>query len=56
MESPSIQTTIERNRALARDLGINGTPGFIIGTELVPGALELEDLKNLIRQARQEKS
>ena len=56
MESPSIQTTIERNQALARELGINGTPGFIIGTELVPGALELKDLKNLIRQVRQEKS
>lgn len=55
MESPSIHTTIERNRALARELGINGTPGFIIGTELVPGALDLKDLKNLIRQVRQEK-
>ena len=56
MESPSIQTIIERNRTLARELGINGTPGFIIGTELVPGALELKDLKNLIRQTRLEKS
>ena len=56
MESPTIQTTIERNRALARELGINGTPGFIVGTELVPGALELKDLKKLIRQARQKKS
>ena len=56
MESPSIQTTIGRNRALARELGINGTPGFIIGTELVPGALDLKDLKNLVRQIRDEKS
>ena len=56
MESPSIQTTIERNRTLAKELGINGTPGFIVGTELVPGALALKDLKNLIRQVRLEKS
>jgi len=56
MESPSIQSTIERNQALARELGINGTPGFIVGTELVPGALDLKDLKNLIKQVRQEKS
>jgi len=56
MESPSIQTTIERNRALARELGINGTPGFIIGTELVPGALDLKDLKNLIEQVRRKKT
>jgi len=56
MESPSLQTTIERNRALARELSINGTPGFIIGTELVPGALDLKDLKKLIRQIRKEKN
>jgi protein-disulfide isomerase len=56
MESPSIQTAIERNRTLARELGINGTPGFIVGTELVPGALELKDLQNLVNQVRQEKS
>lgn len=56
MESPWIQTAIERNRTLARELSINGTPGFIVGTELVPGALDLKDLKNLIKQARQEKS
>lgn len=56
MHSPSIETTIERNRALARELGINGTPGFIVGTELVPGALELKDLKNLVDQVRMQKS
>ncbi len=55
MKSPSIETTIERNRALARELGINGTPGFIVGTELVPGALDLSDLKNLVGRVRQEK-
>jgi protein-disulfide isomerase len=52
MESPSIQTTIERNRTLARELGINGTPGFIVGTELMPGALDLRGLKSLVAQAR----
>jgi protein-disulfide isomerase len=56
MEAPLIQATIERNRMLARELGINGTPGFIVGNELVPGALDLKDLKNLVRQVRQEKS
>lgn len=56
MEAPSIRTTIERNRALARELGINGTPGFIIGTELVPGALELQLLKDLVARVRQNKS
>ncbi|MFO0730999.1 MAG: DsbA family protein [Nitrospiraceae bacterium] len=35
MRNPEWQQVIERNRALARSLGINGTPGFIVGTELV---------------------
>lgn len=52
MANPDWQTVIDRNRALARDLGINGTPGFIVGTELVPGALDLNGLKELIARAR----
>jgi protein-disulfide isomerase len=56
MQAPPIQATIERNRTLARELGINGTPGFIVGTELVPGALDLNDLKNLVGRVRKEKS
>ncbi|MFZ1746706.1 MAG: DsbA family protein, partial [Nitrospirales bacterium] len=55
MQAPTIQVTIDRNRKLARELGINGTPGFIIGTELIPGALDLKDLKSLVRQVRDEK-
>ena len=44
-------TVIDRNRALAKDLGINGTHGFIVSTELVPGALDLNGLKDLIVRA-----
>lgn len=55
MQTPTIQATIERNWALARELGINGTPGFIIGTELIPGALDLQDLKQFITKVRLER-
>ena len=51
MENPEWQKVIETNRALARDLGITGTPGFIVGTELVPGALDVNGLKELIARA-----
>jgi protein-disulfide isomerase len=37
--------------ALAKALGISGTPGFIAGTELVPGALDVNGLKDLIARA-----
>jgi len=45
------QSVIDKNRALAQELGISGTPGFIVGNELVPGALDLNGLKELIARA-----
>ena len=38
MSSPDIQEILKRNYALADALEINGTPAFIIGNALVPGA------------------
>jgi hypothetical protein len=54
-----ILRTVDRRRGgeigaksfLRKDLGITGTPGFIVGTELVPGALDLNGLKDLIIRA-----
>jgi protein-disulfide isomerase len=51
MANPAWQAVIEKNRALAQELGISGTPGFIVGNELVPGALDLNGLKELIARA-----
>lgn len=55
MAKPDWQAVIDKNRALAHELGISGTPGFIVGTELVPGALDLNGLKELIARAGQGK-
>ncbi len=52
MDSPEIDRIISRNMALARALGINGTPGFIIGDQLVPGAIDLPTLQKLVAEAR----
>ncbi|HMY58656.1 MAG TPA: DsbA family protein, partial [Pseudomonadota bacterium] len=38
MSSPEIAAQIQRNEVLAMLLGIRGTPGFLIGRFLVPGA------------------
>jgi len=51
MANSKWQTVIDKNRALARELGISGTPGFIVGNELVPGWLDLNGLKELIARA-----
>ena len=39
MEDPGIQAAIDRNHELARTIGIEGTPAFIIGSQMVPGAV-----------------
>lgn len=51
MANPKWQAVIDKNRALARELGISGTPGFIVGNELVAGWLDLNGLKELIARA-----
>jgi len=52
MALPEIGAAIDRNLKLAGELGINGTPSFLIGDELVPGAIDKEDIKKLIEKAR----
>jgi len=53
MQSPEIAAAIERNQQLAAALGITGTPSFVIGEQIIPGAVELEELQTLVASARQ---
>lgn len=52
MASPEIDQALKANLALADALNIHGTPGFIIGNHIVPGALDLDALKNMVADAR----
>ena len=52
MQQPDIQGLIDRNAELAQALRITGTPGFVVGDQIFPGATDLETMKKLIRQAR----
>jgi protein-disulfide isomerase len=52
MAAPDIQEIIKRNYALADALDIQGTPAFIVGDTLVPGATDLDNLRHLIAEAR----
>lgn len=52
MEDLTIQDAIDRNLALARDLRITGTPGFVVGERILRGATDLKTLQGLIREAR----
>ena len=56
MNDPVIRKIIARNFQLAQLLKINGTPAFIIGDRLVPGALSKQQLDTFIASARDKKS
>jgi protein-disulfide isomerase len=50
-----IQASIDRNLELAQALNINGTPGFVVGDQILRGATDLATMKELIDQARNRK-
>jgi len=51
-ERPEIKDIIDRSYRLADKLNIQGTPAFVIGNELVPGAVSFEDLRAAFKRAR----
>ncbi|OJU24140.1 MAG: disulfide bond formation protein DsbA [Nitrobacter sp. 62-13] len=52
MNSPEVRTTLEENFKLAEAMGMNGTPSYVIGKQVVVGAVGLETLKEKISTAR----
>ena len=52
MSSPQIDAALRANHTLAEALDITGTPGFVIGDQIVPGAIELSSLRDLVAGAR----
>lgn len=52
MESDEISKAIDANYQLASALGIEGTPAFVVGDNLVPGAVDKSRLTSLIEEAR----
>ena len=52
MASERVQTIIEANLNLAREIGVRGTPAFVIGDALIPGAVPIEEIEARIEQAR----
>ena len=53
MNNPEIEQQLMKNREIAKLLNLNGTPAFIIGDITYPGALDLNNLKNIIKQFRE---
>ena len=52
INAPDISATIRANYQLAERLGIGGTPAFVIGDQMVPGAISLERFAEIIDETR----
>jgi len=40
MVSPEVKAEVEKSEALAKKMGVNGTPHFLVGDRAIPGAPE----------------
>jgi len=52
MSDPRLDEYITRVHGLARNLDISGTPAFVVGQRLLPGAVPLDVLATLVKEER----
>ena len=52
MNSPATAAIIDRTRAAAQALQISGTPGLVIGSQVIPGAIDLDQMREIIAAER----
>ena len=56
LASPEVKATLQESFKLAEALGLNGTPSYVIGDNVVVGAVGLESLKEKVNTSRCGKS
>ncbi len=52
MDSEEVTEVIAENHALARRMQINGTPGFVIGDQMLRGYVPLDGMQQVVAQLR----
>ena len=52
MADPALEARLRSDVALAQALGITGTPSFVVGGSVIPGAIGLDGLRQAIATAR----
>ena len=52
MDSPATKAIIDRTRAGAAALNLSGTPALVVGETIIPGAVSIEELQNVINRER----
>jgi protein-disulfide isomerase len=53
MDSVEISKELQDNRDLAKAIGVNGTPAFVIDDQLIPGAVDMSEIVKRVAAARQ---
>lgn len=48
MKSPEVKTTIDEDMKLADAIGVDGTPAYVVGDQLIVGAIGLDKLQQKI--------
>ena len=54
--SPELNATLDESMQMAEALGLNGTPSYVVGDQVMVGALGVDKLKAAIADARQASS
>ncbi len=52
MADPQFEINLKKTKQLVQDIGISGTPGFVIGNQIIPGFMPYEKLKEIIDKTR----
>ena len=52
MNSQAVAAIIDRTRAAAQALEISGTPGLVIGSQVIPGAISVEQMREIVAAER----
>jgi len=54
MDSAEVRDALNRNIQLAQAIGVSGTPAFVVGDAVIPGLIPVEQLLELVNQARRD--
>jgi protein-disulfide isomerase len=53
MDGPEIRATLQDTMRLGDQLGLTGTPAFVVGEEIISGAVGVDPLKRTVAGVRQ---
>ncbi|MEY2883179.1 MAG: hypothetical protein RL490_903, partial [Pseudomonadota bacterium] len=52
LDAPTLKAEIKKNLELGRALGLTGTPSYVVGNQILSGAVGYDKLKEAVAEAR----